>query len=226
MKRLLSIAFTASIAACGGKNVGTATTAPRPAESNRYYEALDARYSGDSRAYYDALLDLAHDEPDSRAGRKARAILQADDGLLMLAALGSVAGAAIPNFTRFQNRAKEANARVALQSVYTAQSAFFAEKRRYCRTFKECGYTPNLDDKYILFMTPKELAFAPGSDDFTRTVMATEARDALALANVKPRVEKKKFLVAAVANLDGDETMDIWTIDETGNLVHVVSDIE
>ncbi len=226
MKRSICIVITVLVAACGSKKPGTVAAPPRPAESKQYYEALDARYNGDSRAYYDALLDLAQDEPDSRAGRKARAILQADDGLLMLAALGSVAGAAIPNFTRFQNKAKEAGARTMLQAVYTAQSAFFAEKSRYCRTFKECGYTPMNEDKYILFMTPKELAFAPGSDDFTRTVLATEARDALVTASVKPRVEKKKFLVAAVANLDGDETMDIWTIDETGNLVHVVSDIE
>ncbi|HSI03437.1 MAG: hypothetical protein ACAI38_10605 [Myxococcota bacterium] len=226
MKRSLTIVITAMLAACGGKKPGAASSPPRPAESKQYYEALDARYNGDSRAYYDGLLELAHDDPDSRAGRKARAILQADDGLLMLAVLGSVAGAAIPNFTRYQNKAKEAEARTALQMVYTAQSAYFAEKKRYCRTFKECGYEPLPDQKYILFMTPKEMALAPGSDDLMRTIVATEAREALLTANVKPRVEKKKFLVAAVANLDGDDIMDVWTIDETGNLVHVVSDLE
>jgi Tfp pilus assembly protein PilE len=226
MKRLCPIVIAALAAACGDKTSGTVTAPPRPAESKQYYEALDARYSGDSRAYYDALLELAHDDPDSRAGRKARAILQADDGLLMLAALGSMAGATIPSFTRYQNKAKEAEAKASLQTVYTAQSAFLAEKKRYCRTFKECGYQALPEQKYILFMTPKEMAIAPDSDDFMRTVMATEAREALVAANVKPRVEKKKFLVAAVANLDGDDVMDVWTIDETGNLVHVVSDLE
>ncbi len=226
MKRLSTIVLTVLVAACGSKKSGTVAAPPRAAESEQYYKALDARYNGDSRAYYDGLLELAHDDPDSRAGRKARAILQADDGLLMLAAVGSLAGAAVPSFTRYQNKAKEAEARVMLQSIYTAQSAFFAEKKRYCRTFKECGYEGQPDQKYILFMSPKEMSVAPGGDEFMLTVVAAEAREALVAANVKPRVERKKFLVAAVANLDGDEVMDVWTIDEAGNLVHVVSDLE
>ncbi len=227
MKRISIIAIASLlVTACGGDKQDKVAAAPRSSESEAYYKALDARYNGDSRAYYDGLLELAHDDPDSRAGRKARAILQADDGLLMLAALGSVAGAAIPSFTRYQNKAKETEARITLQGVYTAQSAFFAEKKRYCRTFKECGVEAMPGQKYMLFMTPKEMSIAPDGDDLMRTVIATEAREALVAANVKPRVEKKKFLVAAVANLDGDDVMDIWTIDETGNLIHVVSDLE
>lgn len=226
MKRIATLAIVSLIAACGGDKQTKVSAAPRPQESEAYYKALDARYNGDSRAYYDGLLELAHDDPDSRAGRKARAILQADDGLLMLAAIGSVAGAAIPSFTKYQSKAKETEARVLLQTVYTSQMAFFAEKKRYCRTFKECGFEAMPGQKYILFMTPKEMSIAPDSDDLMRTVLATEARDALMTANVKPRLEKKKFLVAAVANIDGDDVLDIWTIDETGNLVHVVSDLE
>lgn len=225
MKRSIVAVLGLLVVACGGGS-GTVKAPPRAAQSEQYFEALDARYNGDSRAYYDGLLQLAHDDPDSRAGRKARAILQADDGLLLLATVGSMAGALVPNFNKYQTKSKEVEARTSLQSLYTAQSAFMAEKKRYCRTFKECGYQALPGQTYVLFMTPKEFAVAPGADDLMRTVVVTEAREALVAAGVKPVVEKKRFVAAAVANLDGDDVLDVWTIDETGSLVHVVSDAE
>ena len=61
-KRLTLLLLAATTLACAGKS---------PKE--RYIDALNQRMAGDSKAYFDGMLALAHDEPDSRAGRRARA---------------------------------------------------------------------------------------------------------------------------------------------------------
>lgn len=221
--RLMFRAFalvTLGAVACAGKD-STKPAAPAPsAETERYFKAVDARFDGDSRGYYDQLLELAHDEPDSRAGRKARAVLQADSALWMVASAGAIASIGIPSFAGFQTKAKETEARSVLESVYFTQSIFFANKQRYCRTFKECAFevTPS---KYVLVMSPKELQMPPET-----TITGTEVRTALAAVSIRPRIEKKKFLIAAVANLDDDPDLDIWTVDEQGIPTQIMSDTE
>lgn len=41
----------------------------------RYVAALNHRMEGDSQRYFDTLISLAHEHPDSRYGRKARALI-------------------------------------------------------------------------------------------------------------------------------------------------------
>lgn len=221
MKRSLILLLAIAVVSCGGQSKEAQTASP--AQTNTYLKGLDARFDGDTRAYYDGLLELAHDDPDSRAGRKARAVLQSDGGLWILASLGSLAGVAIPSFTKYQNRSKESEARAQLMALYSAQSEHFAATKKYCRTFRECHFAAELTN-YSLFITPSEVLTPV--QDFASQYGLIAAREALVQANIKPHIEKKKFIAAAVANLDADGDVDIWTIDETGNVVHVVSDIE
>lgn len=64
MKQTLVVTCLLSLAACAG-------APPR----DRYVEAVKARAAGDNKAYYDTMVELAHDAPDTRVGRKARANL-------------------------------------------------------------------------------------------------------------------------------------------------------
>lgn len=79
MKPTIAVLCLVLLAACGG-------AAPR----DRYVEAVKARASGDNRAYYDAMVELAHEAPDTRVGRKARANLNTGmfGSLYWLAILG------------------------------------------------------------------------------------------------------------------------------------------
>src|SRR5262249_2405854 len=144
---------------------------------------------------------------------------------VLVSALGVMAAVAAPAFTRYQSKSKTTEAAEELRRIYAAQAAFFAEKKRYCRTFKECGYEPTLRT-YSIVLGSREVATPESRDDKNRHLVINEAVEAAAQAGVHPRVEKKKFLAAAVANLDGDVDHDVWTIDETGQLNHVASDFE
>lgn len=73
---LLCLGF---VAACGAT--------PR----ERYIRAMDAQYRGDGKAYLDELIALAHDEPNSREGRRARAILTSSNVWAPVALVGAVA---------------------------------------------------------------------------------------------------------------------------------------
>src|SRR5262249_48522941 len=148
---------------------------------------------------------------------------QSDGGVAVLSSLGVAAAIALPGFTRFQGKSKEAEAKQELRALYLAESTFLAEKKRYCRTFKECSYEPALRT-YSIVLGPREIAAPTGID--SRGLAPNEAVEAIAQAGVRPGVEKKKFLAAAVANLDADVDYDIWTIDETGKLSHLTSDVE
>lgn len=83
MKHAIACLCLLSLVACGGAT-------PR----DRYVEAVKARAEGDNKAYYDAMVELAHEAPDTRVGRRARANL--NTGMLgsfyWLAVLGSLVG--------------------------------------------------------------------------------------------------------------------------------------
>jgi hypothetical protein len=222
MKNLTALLLAIAVVGCGGQGKETKPAGPAASsQTNAYLKGLDARFDGDTRAYYDGLLELAHDDPDSRAGRKARAVLQSDSGLWVFASLASLGAAWVPSYSKYNVKSKQAEARAQLMSLYTAQSEHFAATKKYCRTFKECAFAAELSS-YTLYMTPTETLTPPDEIGFQADVK----KQALARVNVKPHVEKKRFLAAAVANLDEDGDVDIWTVDETGNIVHIVSDVE
>lgn len=70
---------------------GTSRTAAR----DQYVKALDLRQQGDAQAYYDALIAVANAAPDTRAGRRARAVLRSGGGwwmpIYLLAIVGTTA---------------------------------------------------------------------------------------------------------------------------------------
>jgi hypothetical protein len=90
------IAFQALVRSVRMGLIGTiaALVACAPAQKldpqERYLRALNFRAEGDARAFYDELLALAHDTPDSRQGRRARVMLQGVDLLTMVSAAAVV----------------------------------------------------------------------------------------------------------------------------------------
>src|SRR5262245_37664482 len=80
-----ALATAVAAAACAGPQ--------QLAPKQRYVAALKRKHAGDAQGYFDDLLALAHDAPETRAGRRARAVV-ASGGLVsevaMWAAVASV----------------------------------------------------------------------------------------------------------------------------------------
>ncbi|MEM6731168.1 MAG: hypothetical protein AAF658_06410 [Myxococcota bacterium] len=213
MKKMITLVALAAFSTACGSSRGSA--------EERYLDAIQMKLDGDQRGYYDEMMLLAVEESDTRAGRRARTAVTGGSGILLLAAAAGVVGAvAVPNFLSFQAKASQAEAKSTLQMIYTAQSAFFAEKQRYCRTFAECGVDnlTNADSKYVYFMGADSSA-GPGQE-----ALRLEAISLMESLGIDPVVTKRGFVVVAVGNIDSDSDLDVWTIDESSGLYNVVSD--
>lgn len=62
--------------------------------------------------------------------------------MIVVAIIGILATVAIPNYQRFQSRAKTSEAKANLSGVYAAEKAYFAEYSIYNTRFDAIGFTP------------------------------------------------------------------------------------
>lgn len=63
--------------------------------------------------------------------------------MVVVGIIGVIALIAVPNFNRFQAKAKQANAKTELASMYGMQKAFFTEFSQYHSNLWLIGYTPD-----------------------------------------------------------------------------------
>ncbi len=83
------------------------TVNPRTARE-RYVEAYRYKAAGNAKHYRTALVALAHEAPETRAGRRALATIEGGNALAILGLLGVVAAVAVPSFIKYQKRAHAA----------------------------------------------------------------------------------------------------------------------
>jgi type IV pilus assembly protein PilA len=62
--------------------------------------------------------------------------------MVVVAIIGILATIAVPNFTKFQSKAKQSSAKADLTGLYTAQKAFFAEYNTYHTNLLLTGFVP------------------------------------------------------------------------------------
>ena len=175
----------------------------------RYVQALNYKMEGDRKAYYDELIALAADEPESRAGRRARASLDSGMSPPQVAAVtGILAAIAIPNFLNFRLKAKASEAKSNLGAIRSTQVAYFAEWNIWVGNQP---YTPVPDRSGVSEKVPwvpqtrfSVLGFAPEGDVFCS--YALEGSDF-------PTAEEG-FTARAQCDLDGDGKVSIYTITE------------
>jgi type IV pilus assembly protein PilA len=63
--------------------------------------------------------------------------------MIVVAIIGILAAIAIPNYQRFQLKAKQSEAKAGLSGVYTTEKAFQAEYSAYSTRFNQMGYSPD-----------------------------------------------------------------------------------
>ncbi|OFW67848.1 MAG: hypothetical protein A2Y74_04950 [Actinobacteria bacterium RBG_13_63_9] len=116
--------------------------------------------------------------------------------MVAVAIVGILVAIASGLYVSFVKRAKQTEARELLSAVYTAESAYFAEKGTYGK-LSDSGYAPTGSPKHY-----KNL------DDTHFTFTATT------------------FVGSCSASIDQDATIDVWQITETSkNPVNTVNDV-
>lgn len=88
--------------------------------------------------------------------------------MIVVAIIGILAAVAIPNFQRFQAKARQSEARASISAIYTAEKAFFQEWQQYFADFQAIGYIPEGQFRYEHGFSGAGVA-APGAytGDFT-----------------------------------------------------------
>jgi len=144
---------------------------------------------------------------------------------------------AIPNFLRFQDGPRNREAKMNLGAIYTAYSMYHSDYNTYPSeamitiedpVSKKLGITPIPKDSYnclaIADYEPKgQTRYA--YECMNRIVYPNTQGTPIDDCPVLTSADKNLFIVAACGNIDGDEVLDVWTINEKKELINVINDL-
>lgn len=122
--------------------------------------------------------------------------------MIVVAIIGILAAIAIPNFLRFQLRARSSEGKTNLAAIRTAQESFQAE----FGTYRSANAVP------IGTVSATKQVFASSADSkggFTATGWSPEGRVYFSYA-MASNAEGTNYTADAVADIDGDGTTQLW----------------
>ena len=130
--------------------------------------------------------------------------------MIVVAIIGILAVIAIPNFLKYQARAKQSEAKHNLVAIHASELAYFAEKNTYVADFNAIGFAIMGSSRLYYYELGRSSSgtLPPGCT-----------------ASTLDNVSQKGFTAAATGNIDGDATCDVWTIDQNKTLVNVTNDV-
>ncbi len=141
--------------------------------------------------------------------------------MIVVAIIGILAAIAIPNFLRYQAKSRQAEAKMNLGAVFMSQTAYFGEATAY-GNFAQIGFIlAGSTNRY----TYRSGGAAPEGGPSTGMVGAdfispggglipTHENKAVPAINSKAGTPNPRFIATATANLDGDESIDQWHVDQ------------
>lgn len=164
--------------------------------------------------------------------------------MMVVVIMGVLAGVGIPQYQKFQMKAKQSEVKALLSGMYTAQKAFYAEWNQYYADFNAVGY--GLDGNlgyYVAFATqgvngpsthPNPI-YRRGPRVFNATSFCntrvngqpqcniSKARTRTPVGGTTARIST--FAFGGSANIDNDATLDQWRIDQNRQFTQVRDDI-
>ena len=154
--------------------------------------------------------------------------------MIVVAIIGILSAIAIPNYQRFQRKARQSEARTLLSAYYTAAKATQAEYGYFTGNFTSIGFQPEGDIGYhvsALDWTDPPQATLPNDNACVTTLAGActspatfetwrETANALSAnypsaITVVPDTTNNTFLVGAISNLGNTTTSDEWSINNT-----------
>ena len=172
---------------------------------------------------------------------------------VIVAIVGILAAIAIPNFIKFQCKSKQAEAKVNLSGLFTAEKAFYGEYGFYTTDLKALNWAPDGSPVYLYGFVeegpdrvPAGVAppadYDPSRKDtsdptviggmYSTSKMRNSNGSALSPEDLPSDavVSESGFVAAAIGDIDPDGsyssagTLDMWTIDETRRLQSIDDD--
>ena len=168
--------------------------------------------------------------------------------MIVVAIIGILAAIAVPNFQRFQAKARQSEAKNMLSGIYTGMRAFHAEWGVYYGDFAMIGFNPNGD---LVFNTgvgaDSSAGVTAASINYTGAVENDEVDTSTACASggssaadcepvgyggVTPpaipagaTTNAQDFIAFSIGNIDNDTATDEWTINQAKDLLNSTPDL-
>jgi len=134
--------------------------------------------------------------------------------MIVVAIIGILAAIAIPNFMRYQAKARQSEAKINLGAIGTNAEAWRAENNTYVATFANLGWSATGTTRYD-YGYAGDLLDLPNSATFAPTAKATAAATTASV-----------FLAAAEGDIDAEATgKDCWTYNELRVLSNTNNDV-
>ena len=121
--------------------------------------------------------------------------------MIVVAIIGILAAIAIPNFLRFQLRARSSEGKTNIAAIRTSQESYQAEFGNYISTN---GAAPTAAS-----VGPNKQAMVANAG-FTSLGWAPEGEVYFSYATTIVAVDFNGYTVGAVADIDGDDTDQVW----------------
>lgn len=120
--------------------------------------------------------------------------------MVVVAIIGVLSAIAVPNFKKYQAKAKQSEAKIQLAAIYTVEVGSMADNDAYATCLTILGYDTSPRGYYILGFTASEVA-------------AAAARNALCVAAtaIPPSIQLKAGAAAVAAVGDMDATTVLTT---------------
>ncbi len=134
--------------------------------------------------------------------------------MIVVAIIGILAAIAIPNFLKYQAKARQAEAKINLAGIYVAETSYFGEQARY-GSFAEVGFAlAGSANRYTYRSGAGGVAGgvntgAAGVDTINAKVGGVQAQGIPAALN-----SANGFTATASAQLDTDTTLDQWHVND------------
>lgn len=148
--------------------------------------------------------------------------------MVVVAIIGILATVAVPNFMKFQAKAKQTNAKVELSSIFTAEKAFYTEYSTYHTILPYIGYTPDgCTDAGVCTGAQRYyttgFASAGGINSqigtagplpATLTYQYPSTVGSAVAVDTSATTSAVAFVASAAGNIGAGYTADTWTVNE------------
>ncbi len=143
--------------------------------------------------------------------------------MIVVAIIGILAAIAIPNFLRYQAKSRQTEAKTNLASAYVAETAFYAGESYY-GNFSQIGFALSGRSNWYTYRsgaagpTGGPNTGAANVDTIFSGGALTPYPDGQGPSAIKAHTSTPGtppgFIITAVANVDGDATIDQWHVNE------------
>lgn len=133
--------------------------------------------------------------------------------MIVVAIIGILASIAIPNFTRFQAKSKQSEAKMGLKAIFTGAKSLFAEKDTYGSTFSDIHFDPETNRRYT-YAYGSSVLVADRNSSITTCSGAAVTTSTLSM-----------FTATACGNVDTDTLQDEWFINSDNTLSNRQNDV-